>query len=117
MDFYGIDRAATIGNCDSPSLGLQSRDADNVCSWNRIRPEHVVELLDKAATEARGDARDLAAMMSRFAWRISSGSASAQGNSNKIVNNVREITISAAGRNFQLHCTENPSLKLERITA
>src|SRR5690606_2232548 len=83
----------------------------------RIRPEHVVELLDNAASDARRDARDLATMLSRFAWRISSGSASAQGSSNRIVSNVREITVSVAGRNFQLHCTETPSLKLERITA
>ena len=56
-------------------------------------------------------------MCSILAWRIRSGSASAQGNGNRIVNTVREITVSVAGRNFQLHCTETPSLKLERITA
>lgn len=117
MDFYGIDRTATIDRCDSLALGRQDREADNVCSWNRIRPEHVVDLLDKAAADARRDAHELATLLSRFAWRISSGTASAQGNSNRIVNNVREITVSVAGRNFQLHCTETPSLKLERITA
>jgi len=95
----------------------EDRDAEGVCSWNRIRPEHVVDLLDNAASDARRDARELATMLSRFAWRIRSGSASAQGNGNRIVNNVREITVSVAGRNFQLHCTETPSLKLERITA
>jgi len=56
-------------------------------------------------------------MCSILAWRIRSGGVSAQGNGNRIVNNVREITVSVAGRNFQLHCTETPSLKLERITA
>lgn len=117
MDFYGIDRNATIGRCDSLAIGRESRDTQGVCSWNRIRPEHVVDLLDKAGPEARGDARDLAGMLSRFAWRISGGTASAQGNSNRIVSNVREITVSVAGRSFQLHCTETPSLKLERITA
>lgn len=117
MDFYGIDRNAVIGRCDSPALGRKDRDAEGVCAWNRIRPEHVVDLLDNAASDARRDARDLATMLSRFAWRISSGSASAQGNSNRLVNNVREITVSVAGRNVQLHCTETPSLKLERITA
>ncbi|WP_149193672.1 hypothetical protein [Luteimonas suaedae] len=116
MDFYGIDRETTISHCDSLALGREDRGTESVCSWNRIRPEHVVELLDKAAPEARGDARNLAALLSRFSWRIR-GAAQAQGNSNRIVSNVREITISAAGRNFQLHCTENPSLKLERITA
>ncbi|HZW19377.1 MAG TPA: hypothetical protein VFF71_11280 [Luteimonas sp.] len=117
MDFYGIDRNATIGHCDSLALGRHDRDTRNISSWNRIRPEHVVDLLDNASADARGDARDLATMLSRFAWRISGGTASAQGSSNRIVNNVREITVSVAGRNFQLHCTETPSLKLERITA
>ncbi|WP_407351813.1 hypothetical protein [Luteimonas sp. R10] len=116
MDFYGIDRETTIGNCDSLGLGRKGRGTESVCGWNRIQPEHIVELLDKAAPEARGDARNLAALLSRFSWRIR-GAAQAQANSNRIVNNVREITVSAAGRNFQLHCTENPSLKLERITA
>lgn len=117
MDFYGIDRNATINHCDSLSVGRHDRGTQNISGWNRIRPEHVVELLDNAASDARRDARDLATLLSRFAWRISSGSASAQGSSNRIVSNVREITVSVAGRNFQLHCTETPSLKLERITA
>ncbi|NZA28138.1 hypothetical protein H0E84_17300 [Luteimonas sp. SJ-92] len=116
MDFYGIDRDKTIANCDSLALGLAGRGTESVCAWNRIRPEHVVDLLDNAAADARGDARDLATLLSRFTWRIRGG-ASAQGSSNRLVNNVREITVSAAGRNFQLHCVETPSLKLERITA
>ena len=114
MDFYGLDREATIGNCDSLAVGLSGRETKGVCAWDRVRPEHVVELLDKAAPDARGEARNLAKLLSGFSWRIHD---SAQGKGgNRIVNNVREITVSSAGRNFQLHCTENPALRLERIT-
>lgn len=115
MDFYGLDKDQAIDNCDSFALG-RNRDTQGICAWNRVRPEHVVDLLDQAAPEARGDARNLAVLMSRFAWRIHDGSEVRSGNQ-RIVNNVREITVSLAGRNFQLHCTENPALRLERITA
>ena len=109
MDFYGLDREQTIGNCDSLAVGLAS-------AWNRVRPEHVVDLLDQAAPEARGDARNLAKLLSGFNWRIHSADPAAAGGK-RIVNNVRDITVAAAGRTFQLHCTETPSLRLERITA
>lgn len=115
MDFYGLDREPAIENCDSFALGRQ-RDTRGVCAWNRVRPEHVVELLDQAAPEARSDARNLAVLMSRFAWRIHDGSR-VRSSDKRIVSNVREISVSLAGRNFQLHCTENPALRLERITA
>lgn len=115
MDFYGLDKDQAIDNCDSFALG-RNRDTQGICAWNRVRPEHVVDLLDQAAPEARGDARNLAVLMSRFAWRIHDGSEVRSGNQ-RIVNNVREITVSLAGRNFQLLCTENPALRLERITA
>jgi len=116
MDFYGLDREQTIANCDSLAVGLASRDTREVCAWNRVRPEHVVELLDQAAPEARGDARNLAKLLSGFNWRIHSADPAAAGG-RRIVNNVRDITIATAGRTFQLHCTETPSLRLERITA
>lgn len=116
MDFYGLDREKTVANCDSISVGLSGRDTKGVCAWDRVRPEHVVDLLDQAAPDARGEARNLAKLLSEFSWRIHD-SAQARGGGNRIVSNVREITVSSAGRNFQLHCTENPSLRLERITA
>lgn len=116
MDFYGLDREKTIANCDSLAVGLASRDTHQVCAWNRVRPEHVVDLLDEAAPEARGDARNLAKLLEGFSWRIHGGAA-ADGGGKRIVNNVREITVAAVGRTFQLHCTESPSLRLQRITA
>lgn len=115
MDFYGLDREAAVGNCDSLAVGLAGRETRGVCAWNRVRPEHVVDLLDQAAPEARADARRLARLLSGFRWRIHAGTT--PGNAgNRIVSNVRDITIAAVGRTFQLHCTENPSLRVERIT-
>jgi len=116
MDFYGLDREKTIANCDSIAVGLASRDVSEVCAWNRVRPEHVVDLLDQAAPEARGDARNLARLLSGFHWRIHPADPAAAGG-RRIVNNVRDITVAAVGRTFQLHCTETPSLRLERISA
>ncbi|MFZ7094911.1 hypothetical protein ACOPJQ_12845 [Luteimonas dalianensis] len=116
MDFYGLDREQTIANCDSIAVGLASRDTREVCAWNRVRPEHIVDLLDQAAAEARGDARNLGKLLSQFSWRIHPADPAAAGGK-RIVNNVRDITIAAVGRTFQLHCTESPSLRLERITA
>ena len=116
MDFYGLDREKTIANCDSLAVGLAGRDMREVCAWNRVRPEHVVELLHQAAPEARGDARNLGKLLAEFNWRIHPADPAAAGGK-RIVNNVRDITIAAVGRTFQLHCTESPSLRLERITA
>ncbi|MGO1540981.1 MAG: hypothetical protein ACTHZI_07070 [Luteimonas sp.] len=115
MDFYGLDKETTIGNCDSIAVGLESRDTRGVCAWNRVRPEHVVELLDQAAPEARADARRLAKLLTDFRWRIHVADQPG-GGGNRIVNNVRDITLAAVGRTFQLHCTETPSLRVERIT-
>lgn len=116
MEFYGFDKTRAIAHCDSLAVGRSGRDTASVSGWNRIRPEHVVDLLDQAAPDARGDARNLAALLSRFAWRIQP-TAQAQAGNARLVNNVREIAITAGARSFQLHCTENPALKLERITA
>lgn len=115
MDFYGLDRDTTIGNCDSIAAGMAGRETRGVCGWNRIRPEHVVELLDQAAPEARVDARRLARLLAGFRWRIQPDGQPASGG-NRIVSNVRDITVAACGRTFQLHCTENPWLRVERIT-
>lgn len=115
MDFYGMDREKAIGNCDSIAVGLAGRDTRGVCAWNRVRPEHVVELLDQAAPEARADARRLAKLLSEFRWRIQAGERAGSAG-NRIVSNVRDITLASVGRSFQLHCTENPSLRVERIT-
>lgn len=116
MKFYGLDRERTVANCDSQALGRAGRAVDSVCGWNRIRPEHVVELLDQAGSDVRGDARDLAVLLSRFPWRVVQGT-QAGTSGNRIVNNVREIEVSTVGRNFRLHCVETPALRLERVTA
>lgn len=116
MEFYGFDREAAAANCDSLALGRKGRETTAICSWNRVRPENVIDLLDGAAPEARSDARDLAALLARMPWRIR-GQVSAHAGGGRLVNNVREIEVSVASRNYRLHCTENPALKLERITA
>ncbi|QCO67878.1 hypothetical protein E5843_09095 [Luteimonas yindakuii] len=114
MDFYGFDRAAAVAHCDSLALGRAGRETSAICSWNRVRPEHVIDLLDRAAPEARADGRNLAALITRMPWRIRDQPV-AQGGA-RLVNNVREIEVSVASRTWRLHCTETPSLKLERIS-
>ncbi|WP_058834873.1 hypothetical protein [Luteimonas abyssi] len=115
MDFYGFDRTAAAANCDSLALGREGRQAKAICAWNRVRPEHVIDLLDGAATEARGDARDLAALIARMPWRVRNQAGVQTGE--RLVSNVREIEVSVASRTYRLHCTETPSLKIERISA
>lgn len=116
MDFYGLNRDRTIANCDSQALGRAGRETTSVRAWNRIRPEHIVDLLDQASLDARGEARALAARLSRMPWRIQLMAAPTQA-ANRLVSNTRDVALSSGGRNFVLHCTESPSLKLERITA
>lgn len=116
MDFYGLDREKTLGNCDTLALGALDRGVATLSDWERVRPEHVIELLDKAAPEARGDARGLAQMLARQTWHIRAGSP-ARSDGQRLVSNVREIEIGVGGRNYRLHCTQTPSLLLERITA
>lgn len=115
MDFYGFDRANAVAHCDSLSLGRAGADVEHLRAWSRLRPEHVVELLDTASADARGDARNLAALVSRVPWRIQV-QAAAPGKANQLVSNVREVTLAVAGRDYKLHCTEAPFLQLERIT-
>ncbi|MBD3828524.1 MULTISPECIES: hypothetical protein [Stenotrophomonas] len=114
MDFYGFDRAKAVANCDSLNLGL-ARDTDSVRAWNRLRPEHIVELLHGAAADARQDARNLAAQISRGSWRIYM-QAPAQGKANQLVSNAREVAVSAGGRDYRLQLNEGTKLQLERIT-
>ncbi|ELQ03948.1 hypothetical protein [Xanthomonas translucens] len=116
MDFYGYNRAKAIAHCDSLAVGRASRQTDSLRSWNRLRPEHVAELLSNAAADARADARALASLMERTCWRINM-QVPTQGKANQLVSNVREVAITAAGREFKLQCTESPSLQLERIIA
>ncbi|KLJ01994.1 hypothetical protein [Luteimonas sp. FCS-9] len=116
MEFYGIDRARVIGNCDSQGLGRAGSALSTLRAWNRIRPEHVVELLDKADAAVRADARSLAVRLSRMPWHIQRTVAPALG-TNRLVSNAREIAIGSAGRTYVLHCTEGSALTLERISA
>ena len=46
MEFFGFDRQAALNHCDSLELGL-GRDLDRVRAWNRLRPEHIIELLER----------------------------------------------------------------------
>lgn len=114
MDFYGFNRAKAIANCGSLELGL-ARDTNNVRAWNRLRPEHIVELLHGAAADARQDARNLAAQISRGAWRIQTH-APAQGKANQLVSNAREVSVTAGGRDYRLLLNEGAKLQLERIS-
>lgn len=114
MDFYGFDRAKAIANCGSLELGL-ARDTHNVRAWNRLRPEHIVELLHGASADARQDARNLAAQLTRSAWRIQMHAPS-QGKANQLVSNAREVSITAGGRDYRLLLNEGSTLQLERIT-
>ena len=88
MDFYGFNRAKAIANCGSLELGL-ARDTNNVRAWNRLRPEHIVELLETAVPAARQDARIVAGQISRGSWRIHMD-APVVGKP-QLVSNVREL--------------------------
>jgi hypothetical protein len=114
MDFYGYDRAAATARCASLAHGQPGSKADRLCTWNRVRPEHVVQLLQEASAEARAEARSLAGLISRTPWRIQV-QAPVAGKANQLVSNVREIALSAAGREYRLQCTQAPFLRLERI--
>ncbi len=114
MDFYGFDRSKAISHCDSLALGRAGSDTDSVRGWNRLRPEHIVDLLDGASADARQDARNLASLLARIAWRIQL-QAPAQGKANQLVSNVREVGITVGGRDYRLQLTEGTRLQLERI--
>lgn len=115
MDFHGLDRARAIANCDSFAVGLAGRETRGLCSWNRVQPGHVLDLLDQAGPEARAEARSLARLLAGFRWRIHHGSPPASAG-NRLVRNAREIVVAAAGRTFHLHCIASPALRVERIT-
>lgn len=115
MDFYGLDRSKALGHFDGIALGRAGRDTDTVRAWNRLRPENLLDLLDGAAAEARRDARNLAALMTRVAWRVNM-QAPAQGKANQLVSNVREVSLTAGGREYRLQLTEGTRLQLERIS-
>ena len=115
MDFYGYDRAQALSHCDSLALGRSGGGNDQVRSWNRLRPEHIIELLHGAAAEARAEARTLASLLSRSRWRIHQHGP--QSTSDKLVSNVREVALTVGGRDYRLYLTEGRTLQLERISA
>ncbi|HBK45295.1 MAG TPA: hypothetical protein DDZ67_02425 [Xanthomonadaceae bacterium] len=115
MDFYGLDRSKALAHFDGVALGRAGRQTDTVRGWNRLRPENLFDLLDGAAPEARRDARDLAALLTRAPWRIDM-QAPPQGKANQLVSNVREVSLSAGGREYRLQLTEGVQLQLERIS-
>lgn len=112
MEFYGFDRDAALNHCDSLEVGL-ARDLDRVRAWNRVRPEHVIELLDTAAPAARWDARTIAAQISRGSWRIHMDAAAVA--KSQLANNERELQITAGGRDFRLKISEGVRLRLDEI--
>lgn len=114
MDFYGLDRSKALAHFDGIALGRAGRETNAVRGWNRLRPENLLDLLDGAASEARTDARNLAALMIRAPWRIDM-QVPAQGKANQLVNNVREVSLTAGGREYRLQLTESSKLQLERI--
>lgn len=116
MDFYGFDRAKALAHCDSLTLGRASRTAQGVRAWNRLRPEHIVDLLADAAPEARSDARLIASLTTRASWRIHL-EAPVQGKANQLASNVREVGLTVGGRDYRLQLTEGRILRLERIVA
>ncbi|GAB3052383.1 hypothetical protein [Stenotrophomonas tumulicola] len=115
MDFYGLDRSKALTHFDGVALGRADRQTDTVRGWNRLRPENLLDLLDGAATEARRDARTLAALMTRASWRINL-QAPSQGKANQLVSNAREVSVSAGGREYRLQLSEGSRLQLERIS-
>ncbi|WP_284455867.1 hypothetical protein [Alloalcanivorax xenomutans] len=116
MSVYGVDQEKAITNCDAgPSIG-RKRPLDEVRRWHRVAPGHVVELLVESPIEQRHQARQLLGMMEHMSWRIQAP-AQAQDRAGRLVSNVRLIVLTIAGRNHQLHCSESPSLQLERISA
>ena len=112
MEFYGFDREAALNHCDSLELGL-GRELGRVRAWNRLRPEHVIELLETAVPAARQDARNVAAQISRGSWRIHMD-APVVGKP-QLVSNVRELQITAGGRDYRLKISEGVRLQLEEI--
>lgn len=112
MEFYGFDREAALKHCDSLEVGL-ARDLDRVRAWNRVRPEHVIELLDTAAPAARWEARNLAAQISRGSWRVHMDAAVV--GKPQLVSNAREVQITAGGRDYRLKISEGVRLQLEEI--
>jgi hypothetical protein len=112
MEFFGFDRQAALSHCDSLELGL-GRDLDRVRAWNRLRPEHIVELLETAVPAARQDARIVAGQISRGSWRIHMDSAPV--GKPQLVSNMREVLISAGGRDYRLQVSEGVRLRLEEI--
>ena len=84
-----------------------------VHAWNRVRPEHVIELLDTATPAARWDARNIAAQISRGSWRIHMDAAVV--GKPQLVSNVREVLITAGGRDYRLKISEGVRLQLEEI--
>jgi len=112
MDFFGFNRETALDNCDSLEVGLE-RDISGVRAWNRLRPEHVIDLLDKAAPAARLEARNVAAQISRGAWRIHMESGAI--GKPQLVSNVRELLITAGGRDYRLKISEGVRLQLDEV--
>lgn len=114
MDFYGLDRSKALARFDGIALGCAGKNINTVCIWSRLHPENLLELLAGAADIARGDARNLAALITRSPWRINL-QAPAQGKANQLVGNMHELGLTAGGREYLLQLSYTSQLQLVRI--
>lgn len=83
--------------------------------WNRLHPANVIELLHTAAPAARYEARNLAAQISRGAWRIRMGASASTKPQQR--GSQREVVVSAAGREYSLRISTGNQPLLEEILA
>lgn len=112
MEYFGIDRAQVLAHCCSVAQGF-ARELDHVRGWNRLQPEHVLELLESAIPSTRREARALAAQLARTPWRLHMDT-SVQDRP-KLVSNLREVQIGVGGRDYRLCMSEGARLRLEEI--
>ncbi|MBV2209436.1 MAG: hypothetical protein KUL77_07715 [Thermomonas sp.] len=112
MEYFGVERAQVLAHCSSVTQGLE-RELDHVRGWNRLQPEHVLDLLESAIPSVRREARELAVQLARAPWRIHMETAALD--RPKLASNLREVQIGSAGRDYRLCISEGARLRLENI--
>lgn len=112
MEIFGFDRKQALAHCSSLTQGLE-RDLDHVRGWNRLQPEHIIDLLEAAIPSVQREARSLLLQLQRSPWRIHMDSPAVD--RPKLVSNLREVDVGVGGRDYRLCISEGARLRLEEI--
>lgn len=111
-------KQAILNNCDGKWWNQYQPDEPLRRVWAKLKPDVVIELLDKSSGAARHAAREVLARMETYKdkWQIRATAHHGGTGDTRGVDDSLHITLKAGGIKFHLRLKEKPSLHIIQIT-